>query len=72
MSQTRHTGLHGSRLFLLAWIGVYPMVTVISWIFSDELMSLTLPIRTLLLSGLIVAYMVFAWIPFVQWLHRAS
>jgi len=33
MSQHSQTGLHGSRLFVLAWIGVYPMVTLISWLF---------------------------------------
>jgi antibiotic biosynthesis monooxygenase (ABM) superfamily enzyme len=72
MSQVERTRLHGSRLFVLAWIGVYPMVTIITWVFSDELMALTLRVRTLVLTGLIVGYMVFAWIPFVQWLNGTS
>lgn len=69
MSRAKQTSLHGRRLFMLAWIGVYPMVTIITAVLSDELMRLALPFRTLLLSGLIVAYMVFAWMPFVQRLH---
>jgi len=66
MSQDHQTGLRGRRLFAMAWVGVYPVITLISWLFGDVLLALPLPIRTLALSGLIVGYMVFFWMPFIQ------
>jgi len=71
MSQDHQAGLHGVRLFALAWLGVYPMVTLVSWLFGDVLLTLPLPIRTLILSGLMVGYMVFFWMPFIQRFHPA-
>jgi antibiotic biosynthesis monooxygenase (ABM) superfamily enzyme len=71
MSQESQTGLHGGRLFVLAWIGVYPIVTLISLLFGELLLTIPLVIRTLILSGLIVAYMVFIWIPILQRFSRA-
>ena len=71
MSQDSKTGLHGGRLFMMAWIGVYPIVTLISWLFGDVLLTLPLAARTLLLSGLIVGYMVFFWIPIIQRFYKA-
>lgn len=66
MSQDSQTGLHGGRLFVMAWIGVYPIVTLITLLFGEALLTLPLFIRTLVLSGLVVAYMIFLWIPFIQ------
>lgn len=71
MSQDSQTGLHGGRLFALAWIGVYPVVTLISWLFGDALLTLPLAVRTLILSGVIVGYMVFFWIPILQRFNKA-
>jgi antibiotic biosynthesis monooxygenase (ABM) superfamily enzyme len=71
MPQDHQNGLHGGRLFALAWLGVYPMVTLVSWLTGDVLLTLPLPIRTLVLSGLMVGYMVFFWIPFIQRFHPA-
>jgi hypothetical protein len=66
MSADHQMGLHGGRLFALAWLGVYPIVTLVSWLFGDALLTMPLLIRTLVLSGLMVGYMVFFWIPFIQ------
>jgi antibiotic biosynthesis monooxygenase (ABM) superfamily enzyme len=55
----------------MAWIGVYPFVTLISWGFGELLLSVPLAIRTLFLSGLVVGYMIFFWIPFIQRFNRA-
>lgn len=71
MSQDNQTDLHGGRLFVLAWIGVYPLVTLISLLFGDVLLTLPLAIRTLILSGLVVGYMVFFWIPIIQRFTKA-
>jgi antibiotic biosynthesis monooxygenase (ABM) superfamily enzyme len=70
MSQHSQTGLHGSRLFVLAWIGVYPMVTLISWLFGEALMTLPLIMRTFVLSGVVVGFMIFLWIPLIQRVER--
>lgn len=66
MSPDHQMSFHGGRLFAMAWMGVYPMVTLISWLFGGVLLALPLPIRTLVLSGLMVGYMVFFWMPFIQ------
>jgi antibiotic biosynthesis monooxygenase (ABM) superfamily enzyme len=71
MSADGHTGLHGTRLFLLAWIGVYPIVTLISMLFGELLLVLPLAIRTLVLSGVVVGFMVFVWIPVLQRFNRS-
>ena len=34
MSHDHKMGFNGGRLFALAWVGVYPMVTLISWLFG--------------------------------------
>ncbi len=72
MSQDNQTGFHGGRLFVLAWIGVYPVVTLISLLFGDVLLTLPLAIRTFILSGLVVGYMVFFWIPIIQRFTKAQ
>ncbi|MBV9230395.1 MAG: hypothetical protein JOZ18_13885 [Chloroflexi bacterium] len=69
MSQSHQINRHGGRLFALVWLGVYPMVTLVFWLFGDVLRILPLPIQTLVLSGLMVGYMVFLWMPFI---HRFS
>ena len=71
MSQESQTGLHGGRLFVMAWIGVYPIVTLISVLFGDVLLALPLAIRTFILSGLVVGYMIFFWIPIIQRFAKA-
>ena len=71
MSHDHQMGLHGGRLFALAWVGVYPMVTLISWLFGGVLLALPLPIRTLVLSGLTVGYLLFFWMPFLQRVKQA-
>jgi hypothetical protein len=71
MLHDSQTDLHGGRLFVLTWIGVYPLVTLISLLFGDILLTLPLAVRTLILSGLVVGYMVFFWIPLIQRFNTA-
>jgi antibiotic biosynthesis monooxygenase (ABM) superfamily enzyme len=71
MTHPSRTGLQAGRFFVMAWIGVYPIVTLISLVFGELLLSVPLAIRTLFLSGLVVGYMTFFWIPFIQRFNRA-
>lgn len=43
MSYDHQIGFQGGRLFAMAWVGVYPMVTPISWLFGGVLLALPLP-----------------------------
>ena len=52
MPHDHQMGFHGGRLFAMAWLGVYPLVTLISWLFGGILLALPLPIRTLVLEWL--------------------
>jgi hypothetical protein len=71
MSQDSHNGIQRGRLFVWAWLGVYPVVTIISWLFGEALLGLPLALRTLIISGLIVGYMLFFWMPLVGRFNQA-
>ena len=73
MSQEDHTDIPGLRLFVAAWLGVYPLVTLISWLFGATLAALPLVLRTLILTGIVVSFMLFLWMPLIHHLnHRLN
>ena len=49
------------KMFLLTWIGIYPLITIILHFFGSYLNLLPLPIRTLVLTGVLV-YLMTYWI----------
>ncbi len=59
------------RQALLTWIAIYPSVTLISWLFQAlGLLELPLPLRTLILTVLLVPTMVYALLPLLSRLCR--
>ncbi|RMG65776.1 MAG: hypothetical protein D6722_15665 [Bacteroidetes bacterium] len=61
---------------LIVWLAIYPLITVVLWLFGPYLAALPLPLRTLLLTGILVPTMVYVAIPFWQrvlrpWLIRS-
>ena len=62
------------KLFLLSWIAIYPLITVILFLFGQQLILLPLPLRTLILTGVLVYLMTFWVMPkltklFHRWLY---
>ena len=58
------------KLFLLTWIAIYPIITGILWLFGSFLIPLPLPLRTLILTVLLVYLMTYIVMPRLQRLFR--
>lgn len=62
------------KLFLLTWLAIYPLITLILYFFNQPLSLLPLPIRTLVLTGVLVYFMTYWVMPmlmkvFHSWLY---
>ncbi|GAA6621074.1 hypothetical protein [Scytonema sp. NUACC26] len=62
------------KIFLLTWLAIYPLITVIFLLFGKQLNLLPIPIRTLLLTLVLVylmTYIVMPWLMkvFSTWLY---
>jgi antibiotic biosynthesis monooxygenase (ABM) superfamily enzyme len=60
---------------VLIWLAIYPMITLLLAVLGPALAGLPLPLRSLVLSLILVPYMVFVGIPtvtrvFRKWLWR--
>jgi antibiotic biosynthesis monooxygenase (ABM) superfamily enzyme len=63
------------KLFLLTWLGIYPLITALLWLFGPWLAALPLLLRTLLLTGVLVYAMTYGVMPlltrlFQPWLQK--
>ena len=60
---------------LLIWIAIYPSITLQVLLFGEALARLPLPLRTLVMTGILVPLMVFVLLPLLQkvlggWLRK--
>ncbi len=60
---------------VLIWVAIYPSITLLFLLFGDLLLQLPVPLRTLVLTGVLVPLMVFVLLPLLQrlfaaWLRR--
>lgn len=58
------------KLFLLTWLAIYPLITFILHFFGEFLNLLPLPIRTLILTGILVYLMTYWVMPMLMKLFR--
>lgn len=58
------------KLFLLTWLAIYPLITIIMYFFGKYLNLLPLAIRTLLLTGVLVYLMTYWVMPMLMRLFR--
>ncbi len=63
------------KFAIMVWIAIYPSITILQFIIGDSLLSLAIPIRTLILTFILVPLMVFVLLPFLRkfldkWLHK--
>jgi antibiotic biosynthesis monooxygenase (ABM) superfamily enzyme len=59
------------KMFLLTWLGIYPLITGIFLLFGSWLNTLPLLLRTFLLTGLLVYLMTYVVMPkLMQVFHR--
>ncbi len=52
---------------LIVWIAIYPVLLSLQYFFGEQLAQLSLPVRSLILTGILVPLMVLALIPFWTW-----
>jgi len=60
---------------VLIWLAIYPSITLLMLLFGDLLAQLPMPLRTLVLTVVLVPLMVFVLLPrlqklFAGWLRR--
>lgn len=65
---------HHKRAFI-TWLAIYPLITIIFWAFGDWLLKIPLPLRTLLLTLVLVALLSYIILPFLykifdKWLKK--
>jgi len=63
------------KFALLVWCFIYPMITLLSTILIPLMAELSVPLRTLVLSLILVPAMAFFYIPFINkrffnWLRK--
>ena len=63
------------KFALIVWIAIYPSITLVSYLIGDYLRDLILPIRTLIMTGILVPLMVFVLLPLLRnvlgnWLNK--
>jgi antibiotic biosynthesis monooxygenase (ABM) superfamily enzyme len=57
------------KMLLVIWLGIYPMITLLLSVLGPWLMEIPVPLRTLVLTLLLVPYMVYLAIPtLTRWL----
>ncbi len=64
------------KMAIVIWMAIYPSVTLMFFLFGKQLSQINpMPLRTLLLTGVLVPLMVFVLLPILQklfkgWLSR--
>lgn len=66
--------IHHKRTFL-TWLAIYPLITIMFWVFGEYLMLISLPLRTLVLTLVLVPLLSYVVIPyfnkvFAKWLQK--
>lgn len=60
---------------VLIWVAIYTSITQLSMLFGPQLQNMALPMRTLIMTAILVPLMVFVLLPalnklFKPWLHQ--
>jgi antibiotic biosynthesis monooxygenase (ABM) superfamily enzyme len=63
------------KFAIIVWIAIYPSITLVQFLIGDSLLELPIPIRSLILTLILVPLMVFVLLPLLRkvlnkWLHN--
>ena len=63
------------KFAIMVWLAIYPTITLVTFLIGDYIKNLPLPLKTLLLTGILVPTMVFILLPFLRkilanWLNK--
>jgi len=55
----------------MVWIAIYPAITLASFLLGDLIKDLALPVRTFIMTGILVPLMVYVLLPLLRKLFGA-
>lgn len=63
------------KFAIMVWLAIYPTITLVTFLIGDYIKQLPLPLKTLLLTGILVPLMVFILLPLLRnllgnWLNK--
>lgn len=74
-SNTKPNAPKSWKFAILVWCFIYPVITLLNFLLGSYLKALPIPIRTLIMSLILVPLMAWIYIPFInkrfyQWMRR--
>lgn len=54
------------KFAIMVWLAIYPTITLVTFLIGDYIKQLPLPLKTLLLTGILVPLMVFILLPLLR------
>jgi antibiotic biosynthesis monooxygenase (ABM) superfamily enzyme len=63
------------KFALMVWIAIYPSITVVQILIGKQISALPIPIKTLIMTGILVPLMVYVLLPLLRkilgnWLNK--
>ena len=63
------------KFAVMVWLAIYPTITFVSYLIGDVIKEWHLPLKTLLMTGILVPTMVFVLLPILRklltnWLNK--
>ncbi|MBP6425852.1 MAG: hypothetical protein KA278_09045 [Flavobacterium sp.] len=63
------------KFAVMVWLAIYPTITFVSYLIGDVIKEWPLPLKTLIMTGILVPTMVFVLLPILRklltnWLNK--
>ena len=63
------------KFAVMVWLAIYPTITLVTFIIGDFIQKFPLPIKTLIMTGILVPLMIFVLLPLLRkilgnWLNK--
>ncbi len=63
------------KFAIMVWLAIYPAITLLTFLIGDYIKNLPLPLKTLIMTGILVPLMVFVLLPLLRkilgnWLNK--
>jgi antibiotic biosynthesis monooxygenase (ABM) superfamily enzyme len=63
------------KFAIMVWLAIYPAITLLTYLIGDLIKNLPLPLKTLIMTGILVPLMIFVLLPLLRkvmgnWLNK--
>ena len=63
------------KFAIMVWLAIYPAITLLTFLIGDYIKNLPLPLKTLIMTGILVPLMIFVLLPILRkvmgnWLNK--